>query len=225
MPYIKRELSKPIYKEQTEEPKKVLFIACEGNITEPEYFKTIKNRLNFNQLIEIKVIDRDKNDTKSAPKYIMNNMKEYIELLGIELSKDADEAWIVIDRDSQNNPIKVLKEIILECKKNDYNLALTNPLFELWLLMHIEDITKYDKDILKKNEKVNSKKRFLDKELSNKLKAGYNKKRFNKNIVTKENIKFAIKQSENLETNLEKILYDVGTTLSLLLNKIIKNSH
>lgn len=58
MGYKKRKLTKPLYEtEVLKEPKKVFFIACEGNITEPQYFALIKNKIQLNNLVEIRIIE------------------------------------------------------------------------------------------------------------------------------------------------------------------------
>lgn len=100
---------------------------------------------------------------------------------------------------------------------------MTNPLFEFWLLMHIADISLYNTDDLYKNEKVNTVRRFIDKELSNILKDGYNKKKnkFNKNIVTIENITRALEQEKSFEVNLAKIIDNLGSNIGSLISKIL----
>jgi len=220
MGYKKRNLIQPLYdNNKLKEPKKVFLIACEGNITEPQYFNLIKNKISLHSLVEIKVIERD--DTNSSPKYILENLNEYLD--DYDLKLDYDEAWMIVDRDIQNNSRELIEKIIKEVKEKGYNLGLSNPLFELWLLMHIININKYNFNELMENKKVTTKRRFIDNELSRLLagNGGYNKKRLNENIITLDNIKYAISQSDNIEVFLDKILDNLGTNIGVLVEKIV----
>ncbi|EFK05692.1 conserved hypothetical protein [delta proteobacterium NaphS2] len=48
-----------------------------------------------------------------------------------------DEVWLVIDRDLWTE--EQLAKVFLGCKSAGYNLAVSNPKFEYWLLLHFED--------------------------------------------------------------------------------------
>lgn len=57
-----------------------------------------------------------------------------------ELSQD-DELWLVIDKDKW--PSKMLAEIGRLCnQKQHFHLAVSCPCFELWLILHVEDVSK-----------------------------------------------------------------------------------
>ena len=51
---------KPIYEEESLEPKKAFIISCEGENTEPEYFKAIENKLSeyIDVLIKIELVPK-----------------------------------------------------------------------------------------------------------------------------------------------------------------------
>ena len=50
----------------------------------------------------------------------------------------ADEAWVVVDRDSW--PAEHLAELhAWSQSKENFGFALSNPMFEYWLLLHFED--------------------------------------------------------------------------------------
>lgn len=51
-----------------------------------------------------------------------------------------DELWLVIDRDRWTDAM--LSHVAKECAQDDYlHVALSNPCFELWLLLHLVDAT------------------------------------------------------------------------------------
>lgn len=87
--------------------------------------------------------------------------------------------WVIWDREKVEARKKDILEMIPTCKEKNYNIAMSNPLFEFWLLLHVADINDYKNDDLYANEKVNNCRRFIDKELSNLLENGYNKKKIN----------------------------------------------
>jgi len=205
-------------------PKSVIIIACEGK-TEENYFKIFSSK---NKIIKVKDISveilekQEASDTKSAPMHVLNLLDEYARHYQI----DNDELWMVIDRDRQNNSKKQLEEIINSCKKNNYNIALSNPCFELWLLLHVRDLSEYD-DLtiikIKANKRISSSKkskRFIEKELSLTV-GGYKKGKVDTSIFLR-NINNAIKRAKQLDLSYPKRKIDnLGTTVFLLVEKII----
>ena len=82
---IKSRLSAAIYNREEEEnqiePKRVYFLSVEGNVTEKEYFENIQSfsdELEINSLVKIEVLTRRNNDTRSAPKDVIELLEEYI---------------------------------------------------------------------------------------------------------------------------------------------------
>lgn len=110
-----------------------------------------------------------------------------------------------------------------KCKEKNYNIALSNPLFEFWLLMHLVDITIYSKEDLFANKQISQKRKYIDKELSNSLDNGFNKKKgkFNKDIITIENVKRAISQEKLFENDVNKIIDNLGSNIGSLVTQII----
>ncbi len=196
----------------------LISIASEGK-TEEQYFDGIHD-LDSSEIIKVERLAKsDETDTKSHPNHVidlLDERKEYWEEHGIE----ASELWMVVDRDSQNVSKKQLNTIIDKCKSEGYNLALSNPTFEFWLLLHISDLQNYSIDDLLNNEKVNKTRRFIDKELSNILK-GYNKKnlRFER---FEDGINDAIIRAKGMQTNNDDLIDELGTSVCLLVEKLIK---
>ncbi len=110
--------------------KKLFLISVEGSKTEPQYF-AIFNQTQSNVLV--KCLKRP--PTKSSPIQVLKRMKGYLRK---ESLKKTDEAWIVIDVDDW--PKDQLKELLTWAQKSEnYGVALSNPNFEYWLLLHFED--------------------------------------------------------------------------------------
>ncbi len=109
--------------------RKLFIIATEGAKTEPTYFSMFHG--GRNAVIRIKLLG---SSTDSAPKQVLSRARMYVQ---DESLRRGDEVWLVIDKDSWND--KQLIEVFQECKKRRYFLAVSNPCFEYWLLLHFEN--------------------------------------------------------------------------------------
>ena len=98
---------------------------------------------------------------------------------------------------------------------------MINPLFEFWLLLHLVNISEYDNKELLNNNKIPQKQSFISNELANIL-GRYTKKNFNRTIVTKENIDKALEQEKLFETEVEKIIDNLGSNIGDLIRSIFK---
>jgi len=109
--------------------RKMFVLATEGEKTEPQYFAILNNA---NSVVHINCI-RCKHE--SAPAQVLKRMESFLKEKGLKAS---DEAWLVIDKDEwQEEQLAVLYDWSL--RKDNYGLALSNPKFEYWLLLHFEE--------------------------------------------------------------------------------------
>lgn len=104
-------------------------IATEGNKTEIQYFGIFNSE---KSVIHVKCI-RGKH--RSAPEQVLNRMCRYLAQEGLLPS---DQAWLVVDKDQwDDNWLNTLYQ--WSKQQANYGLAVTNPKFEYWLLLHFED--------------------------------------------------------------------------------------
>lgn len=198
----------------------VISIAGEGK-TEEQYFDGIYD-MGSSELVRIERLEKlYETDTKSHPKHVielLEERKEYWEAHGVE----PNELWMVVDRDKQNVSKGQLEEIIEKCKIEGYHLALSNPTFELWLLLHLTSIDQYNKEIIRSNPKdtAKSKKRYLEKELS-RLLGGYSKNKLHFERF-EQGIRDAVRRAKQLSTDNLAIVDEVGTSVYVLVEKITK---
>jgi RloB-like protein len=203
MPRERKGVSKP--KSKTEETRRYFVIASEGADTERIYFEGLKEFIQekgiYDSLIKIEFLKRktEKERVKSSHKAIVKQLDAYKKTFQID---ERDELWLVIDRDKQNNPTKNIAAIAQSCQQKGYFLALSNPNFELWLLLHIADLGLYTSSQLEdllENKKVNATKNYLDFELT-KVLGSYNKTKYD----AKQFFPFiqdAIKRAKDLDLN------------------------
>ncbi len=109
---------------------KLFIIASEGSITEIEYFQMFNTG---RSILRVKCIE--KKSTKSAPYYVLKQIKAFLKN---ESFRNSDEAWLVVDKDNWTD--SQLSELFQWTKgAKNYGFALSNPQFEYWLLLHFED--------------------------------------------------------------------------------------
>ena len=109
--------------------KKRILVSTEGMRTEPQYFE------HLNKLYGAPIVEPIPRDSKSAPKHVLEAMKVFVsenKVVGnIEL-------WILVDID--DHPVVQFEDIHAWCVKNpEYQFAISNPCFELWLILHHEN--------------------------------------------------------------------------------------
>lgn len=121
---FKRELGKKRYK-------KLFVVSFEGSKTEPQYFAMVSSLFSNIHIHSLKT------KLRSSPKDVLKRVITYIS----DNKFDGDySAWIVIDKDDWPN--EQLEELHLWSEEKDvYNLAISNPKFEYWLLLHFENGT------------------------------------------------------------------------------------
>lgn len=117
---LKREFGERRYR-------KLFVIAAEGVKTEPQYFQLFNDQL----IINVKCL---KGGHDSSPPYVLKRMKEYIKQGGL---KPSDEAWLVVDKDQWSNE-QVDHLYVWSRERPNYGVALSNPNFEYWLLLHFD---------------------------------------------------------------------------------------
>ncbi|MFN8256410.1 MAG: RloB family protein [Bacteroidales bacterium] len=157
---------------------KLYILAFEGEKSEYKYFNDFRESKYFNDsgLIETISLKRPKK-RGSDPLSVKKLLKEAKESYPF---KKNDEFWLIIDRDHWENIHNVnFVELAEDCKREkNFYLALSNPCFEIWLLLHLTDISAFSLEDQKKiflNEKISSSKNYIDGVLGDLIGRGYNK--------------------------------------------------
>ena len=205
------------------EPKSKYYIVPEGEKTEIQYFCGIRDNaqeLNIKPLIEIIPIENDYDEKgQSHPKVKIKNFNKDVENGKFIFDKEIDKVCFVIDRDPQNFSEQQLDDFIKCCKNNSYDVYLSNPTFELFLIMHDDEILKLDRTKMLENRKQNKNKRFLEIKLFEIV--GCNKRNLNFDLF-KTNIQKAINNENYFGEDLEGLKNCLGSNVGKLLDSIIK---
>lgn len=126
MPKRRREFRRPLGERRY---RKMFVIAVEGAKTEPQYFAIFNDQ---NSVIRVKCV-RGKH--RSSPPQVLKRMEDYLKQESLLAS---DEAWLVVDNDNWTD--RQLAQLHGWSESENRNgLALSNPKFEYWLLLHFED--------------------------------------------------------------------------------------
>jgi hypothetical protein len=113
----------------TRRERKTIVAFCEGEASEPDYINGLKRlpEIRRNTSINIEI-----DSVRGVPLTLVKR--------AIERGKDSevDECWCVFDVEwPRNHPN--LNQAIQLAEKYGIHLAISNPSFELWLILHFED--------------------------------------------------------------------------------------
>lgn len=153
---------------------KIIFLSCEGSVTEENYIDLVANLFSdIESKIKMISVAEDATHTwpkrrtpeqnsmlgKNRPKQLVERIDQYkIDREStFEFSKyPEDEFWIVTDVDknwsSEEIPgsngktyIEEWNEAISMCRERNYCYAISNPCFEMWLLLHHDAVNDEDR--------------------------------------------------------------------------------
>ncbi|NET88555.1 MAG: RloB domain-containing protein [Kamptonema sp. SIO1D9] len=102
------------------EVKQRFLIVCEGEKTEPNYFRSFRVP---KKVIDVKGLGKN-------PSKLVNSAKE------LQEQEDYDRVWCVFDRDSWT--VEDFNNAIANAKNECIEVAYSNEAFELWYVLHFE---------------------------------------------------------------------------------------
>lgn len=203
---------------------KLYVLSYEGEKTEVNYFNNLRESKLFNDsgIIEIIPLIREPKtgtDPISVKKLLKKAKDNYP-------FKKTDEFWLIVDRDHWETIHKInFDQLVIDCnKENNFFLAMSNPCFEIWLILHLKDITHYTTEERLKilqNKSVSNKKNHIDVVLGDLQGTGYSKNP-NPDIFLPLT-KTAIARSKALDILNDNYPKDLGSHLYKLIEKLIKD--
>lgn len=158
------------------------------------------------------------NGLKMDSEHLINELSRLKQRL--DYDKSIDKVCIIIDRDKGSFKKKQYDRVVQICKTENYDLGISNPCFEFWLLLHLCTASDYDKQEILNNKKQSKRKTFVEKKLAENLQGSYNKSNL-KFDQFKDNIKNAIKNYKLYETDIEKLKDNIGTRVGVILEEMI----
>ena len=113
---------------------KLFIIATEDKYAPAQYFGIFGSRK-----VQIKILETV--DGQSAPQYVLERLDKFKEMYDLN---EEDELWLLLDVDRWVKPTQLIA-VCPEARQKGYQLAISNPCFEIWLSLHFSDLNLDDK--------------------------------------------------------------------------------
>ncbi|MCX5502228.1 RloB family protein [Streptomyces sp. NBC_00053] len=131
---------KPLKRTKGVRPEQRRFlIYCEGACTEDQYFKGL--RTDLRSLPVAICLGGEHGEPKSLVRAAIDHQKRAPHSAGDRWT-EYDEVWCVIDVEAPV-PHEGLTAALKLARQHGVEVALSNPCFELWLLLHFKDMSGY----------------------------------------------------------------------------------
>ena len=147
--------SPPNESQEQIEPYRKYYFICEGANTETFYFKKLidfRKQLGIHPLIDVCLLEKTDEDRDiTYPRKLIEYANQLKKSDEISFDKERDKMIIVFDADIFEEKVSDYEDIVTMGEEHNI-LAVTNPAFELFLLLHFNDA--YEKDILPNEEEI-----------------------------------------------------------------------
>lgn len=173
---------------------RLFFVACDDTYAPKQYF-------GFFRITRVQIHVVPTVDGTSTAEAVMQRLLQF-------KPEEDDELWMLLDTDHciKKEHLKSFTNAISDAQRRGINVALSKPCFELWLLMHQE------------NMEIASLKNASETEaaLSAKL-GGYNKNNLKKEHYPIASVKRAIKQAQEMDKKIGGRIPSANTSRVYLL--------
>ena len=115
----------------------LIVIATEGTHTEYQYFQIFRNPRIKVVVLPTENVEGVAGQGHSSPKHVIKRLDRYRKE---NVPWPNDEMWIMFDRDRWTQ--EMLTTVCQLANQKNYSMAISNPCFELWLLLHHMDVER-----------------------------------------------------------------------------------
>lgn len=210
---------------QQAEPYQKFFFICEGLNTETWYFRKLidlRKELGIHPLIDICLLEKTEKDRDiSYPLHLIRFANAQKDNPDIGFDRDHDQMIVVFDADIFESKVSNYEEILEIAKQSEDILAVTNPAFELFLLLHYagsyeELILPNQGDILKNEKEGNQ--TYIYRLLREK--SGMNSKKNSRIGDLAQYIDIAIAQEQKLNQDVTCAVGQITSSIARIINDI-----
>jgi hypothetical protein len=166
----------------------LIVIATEDTYASQQYFE--ESTIFRNPRVHVLALPTE--DHRSAPEHVLNRLKDYHDKMeqnnGLQ---DDDEFWLMLDTDhwTQSSHVANFKQVCGEALTCGFQLAHSNPSFEVWLLLHFIELDASEQFPNSGKVEVRPKK----------ILGGYNKNRLDLSRFDREKAATAAARAEKLD--------------------------
>ena len=216
---------RPSDEEEQIEPFRKYFFICEGANTETFYFRKLidlRKALNIHPLIDIRLMEKtEEHSNLSYPKQLLDFAETLKDDESLDFDKEHDRMIVIFDADIFEEKVSGYEELVKEGVKSSI-IGITNPGFEVFLLLHIEGA--YEKCI-KDNDAA-----FFEKDEKNRYRhpyndlletTGMNSKKNSKIGDLAENVTVAIEQEKSVNQDIFDVKGKVSSNIASIIENII----
>lgn len=226
----------------------ICFYCISEGPTEESYFMGVRNnrtKLGIRNTVHIEVIEKQEGQENfshplqlvKAALVCMGRMDENEKEISADqwnehckwenFHPEVDQVCVIFDRDYRGLNKKI-DEIFRLCNANGIQVVISNPNFELWLLMHFPDIRQYSQDKLLENKKnlggrvftgASTKKKYLEILVAQNA-MGYTKGEKLKFEKYCDHVDLAIEQAKGYCEDSKELVFRLGTSMGRLMQAI-----
>ena len=217
--------SRPSDQEEQIEPFRKYFFICEGANTGTFYFKRLidlKKQLGIHPLIDVRLWEKTEEDRNLS---FVRNLVDFAEKQkqdpGNDFDTERDKMVIVFDGDIFEEKVQGYDELIESIEEKDI-AAVTNPGFELFLILHIDGsfekyIKGHETEFLRTDEKGRYSHAYhILHELT-----GKNAKKNPKIGELADNVSVAISQEKMINQDIRQLKGKVSSNIGKIIEEII----
>ncbi len=194
---------------------RLIVIAAEGRKTEKKYFEDLA-ALYHNTKIKVHVLEGL--DNRSSPNHVLERLDAFKDEYSLE---EDDMLWLVSDVDRWGE--EKLSDIAQKCNQKGFFLAISNPSFEVRLLLHLRDLDDFssaEQQELFENRRDRTSRSRLEREIIGILQR-YNKSNLNTSDFLPY-VDLAVKRARRLDCNVgHRWPNGLGTRVYLLVEEIL----
>ena len=221
-------------KEKQIEPYKHYYFICEGQNTEKWYFEKfidMKKDFSISALVSIDYLEKtEEHESWSNPKKIYELAETCRKNGDVSFDPKHDTMILVFDADIYESQQPTVYDNFVEQASKTNTLCVTNPSFELFLLLHyeksFEEIISPNEEKIIKNEWVEQgeeKIRYIEKLFREK--SGLLPKKDSAISELVKNVAVAIKQEENLNNDIFSCRGKLTSNIGKIIKQILNEKH
>lgn len=142
---IRTTIGQPAIPAASKSQKRVAFLAMvtEGDVEEPQYLMYVIGmcQRKYRTDVDIRIVNDELPPhvakVGSNPLVRLNYLIKWLELNAPDYNPQLqDTAWLVCDRDDGSFSVRQYNQVMKQCESRDIHFIISNPAFQLWLLLH-----------------------------------------------------------------------------------------
>lgn len=231
---------------------KLIFLSCEGCVTEEQYFRLlnelygeVRTKIRFISVMEDVLRKPARYRTQEEQRMISSNRPLQLAYRLQKFKRDNaeqyqfseypdDEFWVVTDVDcnwstdiinqaENKSYLDEWRDAVHICEENDFRYAVSNPFFEMWLLLHHDDSTDDDRAFAVTEEHPYQRTPHFKERLRELQVPLRKEKHLKKEHYTRQKVEDAVRRAKELHQDPEDMEpHYFATTVYLLVEEILR---